>query len=137
MQNQHLYCIKSSLTFVYSRQNSQSLYPTPHVLHFLSCWYLHLILWINSARLLTKLDNEFVISLALLRFFIFQYFLLDNLVPLQTLLLVIFHVCLHHTFFYTIKCSYPRHWIPLRNMLACSCCGWFFKIIFTFMYSFN
>ena len=39
--------------------------------------------------------------------------------------------------FYTIKYPYLRNWIPARNMLKHFCCEWFFKIIFTSIYSFN
>ena len=39
--------------------------------------------------------------------------------------------------FYTIKRPYLGHWIFTRNMFTYFCCRWFFKIIFTFIYSFN
>ena len=52
LRHKHFYFIKSSLAFVYSRQQSQTLYFIQHVLHFLlTCPYLHLISWIFSARL--------------------------------------------------------------------------------------
>ena len=58
--------VKKSLTFVYSRQHSQSLYLIPHVSHLLlSCPCLHLILWIPSAGLSTRFENKFAINLAL------------------------------------------------------------------------
>ena len=42
------------------------LYLIQQVSHFLlSCLYLHLILWIYSARSLTRFDNELAITLAL------------------------------------------------------------------------
>ena len=49
-----------------SRQHSQSLYLCLQVQHLLSLFpYSHLILSISSARLLTKFDNDLVISLVL------------------------------------------------------------------------
>ena len=37
----------------------------------------------------------------------------------------------------TMKRPYHRHWIPARNMFTYFCYGWFFKIVFTSIYSFN
>ena len=39
--------------------------------------------------------------------------------------------------FYTIKWPCDRHWIPSGNVFSYFCCRWFFKIIFTIIYSFN
>ena len=39
--------------------------------------------------------------------------------------------------FYAIICPYRSHWIPTGNMFTYFCCGWFFKTIFTYIYSFN
>ena len=58
------YTIRLFLTFFYSRQHSESL--ILHVLQsLLLCSYLHLFLWIHSARLLMKLDNELALNLVL------------------------------------------------------------------------
>ena len=66
LQNKHLHAIKSTLTFLYSRQHSQSFYLLPHSLRFmLLCPYLHLILWTPSARLSRTFDSKFVKNLAL------------------------------------------------------------------------
>ena len=63
----HLHFIKSSLNFVYSRKQSQSFYLILQVSYFLPpCLYLHWILWISSARLLIRFDNELAINLVLL-----------------------------------------------------------------------
>ena len=44
---------------LHSRQHSQSLYLIPHILHFLLlCLYLHLVLWVPSARLSTRFTND-------------------------------------------------------------------------------
>ena len=62
-----------SFMFVYSRKHSHYLYLIPHVSHFLwSFPYLHLILFIPSARLLTKFDNGLAINLPLSIRFILQ-----------------------------------------------------------------
>ena len=62
-----------SFMFVYSRKHSHYLYLIPHVSHFLwSFPYLHLILLIPSARLLTKFDNGLAINLPLSIRFILQ-----------------------------------------------------------------
>ena len=66
LQQKHLYSIKLSLKFVYSRKQSQYLYLILQALHFLSsCPNLHLILWNPSETLFTRLDNELAIDLAL------------------------------------------------------------------------
>ena len=66
LQHKHLYSIKSSLKFVYSRKQLQYLYLIPQVLHFLlSCPNSHLIPWIPSESLLTRFDKEIAINLAL------------------------------------------------------------------------
>ena len=57
-QDKHLYFIKSSLTFSYSRKQSQSL---------------HLIYIIPSARLSTRFDDEAAINLVLSIDFIFHF----------------------------------------------------------------
>ena len=45
LQQKHLWSIKSSLKFIYSRKQSQYLYLIPQISSFLSsCRYLHLIL---------------------------------------------------------------------------------------------
>ena len=51
MQDKHLHFIKSSLTLSYSSKQSQSL---------------HLILWISSARLSARFENEGAIEFLLL-----------------------------------------------------------------------
>ena len=62
-----------SFMFAYSRKHSHYLYLIPHVSHFLwSFPYLHLILFIPSARLLTKFDNGLAINLPLSIRFILQ-----------------------------------------------------------------
>ena len=72
LQHKRLYGINSYsvnlylMLFVYSRQHSQCLYLTPHVLHFiLSCSRLHLTFWISSSRLSTIFDNEFALNSAI------------------------------------------------------------------------
>ena len=66
LQQKHLYTIKSSLSFAYSRQHLQSLCLIPHSSHFLlSCPYFLLILWSTSAILSTRFDNELAITLVL------------------------------------------------------------------------
>ena len=51
---------------MYLRKHLQSLYLTPQVSNFLlSCPYFHLVLWITSARLLTRFDNKLAINIAL------------------------------------------------------------------------
>ena len=66
LQHKHLYFIKSSLKFVYSRKQSQYLYLTQHVSHFLlPCSNLPLMLYSPSERVLTRFDNEVFTNLAL------------------------------------------------------------------------
>ena len=65
LHHKHLYFIKSSLKLACSRKQWQYLYFILQI-HFLSsCLYLHLILWIPSARLLTRFDNELAMNLVL------------------------------------------------------------------------
>ena len=59
LQHKHLYSIKSPLAYVFSRQ---------HVLQF-----VHLILWILSARLLTRFDDELAINLAFSKLYSRRY----------------------------------------------------------------
>ena len=65
LRHKHLYSIKSSLTFDYSKQHSHSLYLIPHVSLFLPTPCLRLISWIPVARLLKRFDNKLAIDLAL------------------------------------------------------------------------
>ena len=63
LQHKQLYSTKSSMMLVYLRQHLQ-YFDLILVSHFLSwCPYLNLILWIPSARLLTRFDNELAINL--------------------------------------------------------------------------
>ena len=65
-------CIKklcsttSALKFVYLRKTGAMFLFNSAGLHLLSsCLCLHLILWISSARLLTRFDNDLAKNLAL------------------------------------------------------------------------
>ena len=67
LQHKDFHSIQSSSKLKYSRKQSQYLYLIPKVPNFLSlCWYLHLILWTLSEKLLTRFNNELAINLALL-----------------------------------------------------------------------
>ena len=62
LQYKYFYFIKLSLNVVHSRKQSQSLYLTPQTSYFFSSYsYLHLNLWICSARLLARFDNRLTI----------------------------------------------------------------------------
>ena len=66
LEDNYLCFSKSSWKFVCSRKQLPYWYQIPWVSHILwSCLCLHLILWICSARLLARLNNELVINLAL------------------------------------------------------------------------
>ena len=66
LQRKHLYAIKSSLKFAYSRKKLQHLHLIQQISQYLLlCLYLHLILLIASERLLARLDTEIAINLAL------------------------------------------------------------------------
>ena len=87
LQHKYLYSIKSFLTFVYSRQYSQSFCLIPYALHFLLLYlFLHLILWIPSAMLSRRFHNELAINLG------YQYIIICKIWFLYFYLFIFFYI---------------------------------------------